>query len=377
MAQLDELLTYTKERGASDLHLVAGLEPRLRLHGKLRSISDWPPMSHKVLLEVFKEICPPERWARFVKSRDIDFAYAIEGVARFRVNLFYQEYGCGGVMRVVPDSIIPFHELLLPAMVEKFAHLKKGLVLMTGATGSGKSTTMASLIDLINRAHTRHIVTIEDPLEFIHRNKQSIISHREIGMQSSNFGAALRSAIRQDADVILVGEMRDTETISLALQAAEMGALVFSSLHSNNAASAVDRIVGVYPTEQHGLIRSILAETLQGVIAQILLPLKGKEGRRAAVEVLRRTPALPNVIRDGQMSRIYSLMSGEDLLTMDDTLCKMVEDEVIEVAVARDKCRDKERTLKRINRILAKKAEEQKLREEARQKRLENQAANG
>ncbi|MEL6759149.1 MAG: ATPase, T2SS/T4P/T4SS family, partial [Myxococcota bacterium] len=204
MAQLDELLEYTKERGASDLHLVAGLEPRIRLHGKLRAITDWPPMSHKVLLEVFREICPASRWGRFVKHRDIDFAYAIPSVARFRVNLFYQENGCGGVMRVVPDSIIPYHELLLPPMVEKFAHLKKGLVLMTGATGSGKSTTMAAIIDLINRAYTKHIVTIEDPLEFLHESKNSIISHREIGMQSGSFGAALRSAIRQDADVILV-----------------------------------------------------------------------------------------------------------------------------------------------------------------------------
>ncbi|MEO0459241.1 MAG: PilT/PilU family type 4a pilus ATPase [Myxococcota bacterium] len=356
MAQLDELLEYTKERGASDLHLVAGLEPRIRLHGKLRAITDWPPMSHKVLLEVFREICPESRWGKFVKHRDIDFAYAIPNVARFRVNLFYQENGCGGVMRVVPDSIIPYHELLLPPMVEKFAHLKKGLVLMTGATGSGKSTTMAAIIDLINRAYTRHIVTIEDPLEFLHESKNSIISHREIGMQSGSFGAALRSAIRQDADVILVGEMRDTETISLALQAAEMGTLVFSSLHSNNAAAAIDRIVGVFPSEQHSLIRSILAETIQGVIAQILVPLKDKDGRRAAVEVLRRTPALPNVIRDGQMSRIYSLMSGDDLLTLDDTLCKLVERDVIEPSIARDKCRDRERTEKVLNRILAKRS---------------------
>ncbi len=356
MAQLDELLEYTKERGASDLHLVAGLEPRIRPHGKLRAITDWPPMSHKVLLEVFREICPESRWGKFVKHRDIDFAYAIPNVARFRVNLFYQENGCGGVMRVVPDSIIPYHELLLPPMVEKFAHLKKGLVLMTGATGSGKSTTMAAIIDLINRAYTRHIVTIEDPLEFLHESKNSIISHREIGMQSGSFGAALRSAIRQDADVILVGEMRDTETISLALQAAEMGTLVFSSLHSNNAAAAIDRIVGVFPSEQHSLIRSILAETIQGVIAQILVPLKDKDGRRAAVEVLRRTPALPNVIRDGQMSRIYSLMSGDDLLTLDDTLCKLVERDVIEPSIARDKCRDRERTEKVLNRILAKRS---------------------
>ncbi len=369
MSQLDELLEYTKERGASDLHLVAGLEPRIRLHGKLRAITDWPPMSHKVLLEVFKEICPEDRWKHFIKRRDIDFAYAIPGVARYRVNLFYQENGCGGVMRVVPDSIIPFHELLLPKMVERFAHLKKGLVLMTGATGSGKSTTMAAIIDLINRAYTRHIVTIEDPLEFIHQSKNSIISHREVGLQSASFGNALRSAIRQDADVILVGEMRDAETISLALQAAEMGVLVFSSLHSNNAAAAVDRIVGVYPTEQHGLIRSILAETLQGVIAQILVPLRDGEGRRAAVEVLRRTPALPNVIRDGQMSRIYSLMSGEDLLTMDDTLVKFVEEDVIDVSLARDKCRDKERTFKRLNRVLAKKAEEERERMEREQQR--------
>ena len=340
MAQIDPLLKFLRENDGSDLHLAAGLEPRVRIHGRMRPIGDWPRTNHDMLLSAFREIAPANKWREFLDTRDVDFAYSIPGLARFRANLFAQENGLAGVFRIIPEAITPLEALNLPGIVETFAHLPNGLVLCTGATGSGKSTTLAALIDVINERYAKHIITIEDPLEFVHANKTSVISHREIDNHTNGFAPALRAALRQDPDVILVGEMRDPETISLALEAAETGALVFSSLHANTAPGAVDRIVGVFPAEQHGLVRSILAETLRGVVAQILLPTADGAGRQAAVEIMSWTPALPNVIRDGNMAKIYTLAGSSGMRSLDANLAELANAGVVKIDDARAKAHD-------------------------------------
>jgi twitching motility protein PilT len=259
VAQIDEWLIYLKERGGSDLHLAAGMEPRIRVHGDLRPIDGSRPLDDAGLRKLLNELPTEVQWKTYEKSCDLDFAYGLDGTARFRANYFVQENGAGAVFRMIPDDIVPLEKLNLPPAIEKLAHLAKGLALVTGPTGSGKSTTLAAIIDKINRTYRRHIVTIEDPVEFVHQNRESLFSHREVGAHTNGFGAALRAAIRQDADVILVGEMRDYETISLAITAAEMGLLVFGTLHTNNAAKTIDRIINAFPSEEHAKARTSLS----------------------------------------------------------------------------------------------------------------------
>jgi twitching motility protein PilT len=328
MARIDELFLYLKEKQGSDLHLAAGLEPRVRVHGALEPVAERSPLSHDELLPLLREIVSEEDWNEYLSSGDLDFAYGLAGVARFRANFLRQENGCGAVFRIIPEKIVPLEDLNLPQAIAGLAHLQQGLVLVTGPTGSGKSTTLAAIIDCINSTYPKHIVTIEDPVEFVHQNKLSVFSQREVGSDTESFGAALRAAIRQDADVILVGEMRDLETISLAITAAEMGALVFGTLHTNGAANTIDRLIDAFPADEQAQIRTTLAESIAGIVSQLLLRTADGRGRCAVNEILLKTSGLPNVIREGNTPMITSIIQAgraQGMQLMDDALMALVE----------------------------------------------------
>lgn len=346
MAQLDTLLTQLKEAGGSDLHLTAGLPPRMRAKGRLGAIPGAAPLADGELRSMLAEIALSKHWNEYVETNDVDFAYGLEGVARFRANYFIQERGAGAVFRIIPEEIIPIADLKLPESIESLAHLPQGLVLVTGPTGSGKSTTLAAIIDLVNKTYARHIVTIEDPVEFVHQNRQATFSHREVGLHTKGFGPALRSAIRQDADIILVGEMRERETIALAITAAEMGMLVFGTLHTNNAAKTIDRIIDAFPAEEQNMVRISLSESLAGIVSQLLLPTADGSGRVACNEILLATSALPNVIREGNTQMLYSIIQSgktQGMQAMDDVLFARVKDGTISARDAFMKATEKGR----------------------------------
>ena len=346
MAKLDELLTLLKTDGGSDLHLVAGAPPRIRAKGGLAVIEGRPVIPETELRQLMREIVSEKGWTEYAATNDLDFAYAIEGVARYRGNFFAQETGAGAVFRIIPEEIISLEELKISPAIEGLAHLSQGLVLVTGPTGSGKSTTLAAIINEVNAKYSKHVVTIEDPVEFVHQNRSAIFSHREVGLHTLGFGPALRSAIRQDADVILVGEMRERETIELALTAAEMGMLVFGTLHTNNAGKSVDRIIDAFPAEEQNMIRLSLSESLAGIVSQLLLPTADGKGRCACNEILLRTPGLPNVIRDGNTQMLYSIIqSGKQLgmCSMDDVLFERAKEGMITPKAAYMKASDKAR----------------------------------
>jgi twitching motility protein PilT len=346
MARLDELLRNLKQKGGSDLHLAAGLEPRIRVHGGLEPVPGWQPLSDGELRGLMQELAQPRHWEEYDRSRDVDFAYGLDGVARFRANYFAQENGAGAVFRIIPERIVTLEELKLPAAIEKLAHLQKGLVVVTGPTGSGKSTTLAAIIDCINRSYAKHIVTIEDPVEFVHANKQSVVTHREVGSDTVGFAEALRAAVRQDADVVLVGEMRDRETITMAVTAAEMGLLVFGTLHTNGAAKTIDRIIDAFPANEQPQIRISLSESLAAVVSQLLLPTIDGKGRVAVNEILLRTSGLPNLIREANTPMIGSLIQsgkGEGMQSMDDALMTLVQQKRVQPRDAYLKATDKAR----------------------------------
>ena len=323
MARLDEMLVYLKENDGSDLHLAAGLEPRIRAKCKIRAIEGRGPLGDGELRGLLEELALPKHWNEYATTNDVDFAYGLEGVARFRANYFVQENGAGAVFRIIPEEIVPIEKLNLPESIRQLANLREGLVLVTGPTGSGKSTTLAAIINEINAKKSRHIVTIEDPVEFVHQNRSAVFSHREVGLHTLGFGPALRSAIRQDADVILVGEMRERETISLAITAAEMGMLVFGTLHTNNAAKTIDRIIDAFPADEQNMVRLSLSESLAGIVSQLLLPTADGKGRVAANEIRLKTPGLPNVIRENNGQMLYSIIQSgkaQGMQAMDDVL---------------------------------------------------------
>ena len=329
MADVDQLLRYLKERDGSDLHLVGGLEPRIRRNGWLEPVEGWKVQDADAMRRLLAAVAGAKRWEEFEKSRDLDFAYGLEGVARFRVNYFCQENGPAAVFRMIPETVLALDTLGLPPAVEKLAHLRQGLVLVTGPTGSGKSTILAGIIDRINTTYARHIVTIEDPIEFVHQNKKSILSHREVGAHTNSFAPALRAAVREDADVVLVGEMRDLETISLAVTAAEMGVLVFGTLHTNNAAKTIDRMIDAFPADQQEQVRITLSESIAGILSQLLIPGADGKQRHSAIELLLRTPGLPNVIREGNTPMIYSIIQAgksAGMQTMDEALLALLKD---------------------------------------------------
>jgi twitching motility protein PilT len=346
MAELDQLLTSLKTHGGSDLHLAAGLEPRIRIHGGLEPVEGWEPLADARLRQLMREVASERHWKSYQAEGDADFAYSLEGVARFRANFFVQENGAGAVFRIIPEKIVPLEDLSLPPAIEKLSEIEGGLVVVTGPTGSGKSTTLAAIIDRINRTRSRHIVTIEDPVEFVHQNKESVLSHREVGDHSNSFAAALRAAVRQDADVVLVGEMRDRETIQMAITAAEMGLLVFGTLHTNGAAKTIDRIIDAFPASEQPQIRISLSESLAAVVSQLLVPTAEGGGRVAVNEILLRTSGLPNLIREGNISMIGSVIQSgkqDGMQSMDDALLGLVQSGAISARDAFLKASDKAR----------------------------------
>jgi twitching motility protein PilT len=307
MPQIDQFLKVLVEQKGSDLHLSVGAPPIMRVHGHLQRLK-FRELTNKDLEALVYEIMEEDWRIKFVDRLDYDFAYEIPGLARFRVNVFWQRKGLGAVLRTIPSTILTADELGLPDAVRKLCMLSKGLVLVTGPTGSGKSTTLAAMVDLINDTRADHILTIEDPIEFVHQNKKSLVNQREISTNTKSFANALRAALREDPDVILVGEMRDQETIELGITAAETGHLVFGTLHTNSAPKTVDRIIDVFPADQQEQIRSMLAESLKGVVAQVLLRAKDGKGRFAAWEIMIGTSAIANLIRENKIHQVPSII---------------------------------------------------------------------
>ena len=307
MAQIDQFLKVLVEQSGSDLHLTVGSPPVMRVHGNLQRIK-FRELTGKDMEALIYEIMEEDWRMVFLDRLDYDFAYEIPGVARFRVNVFWQRKGLGAVLRTIPSKILTADDLGLPDAVRRMCMLTKGLVLLTGPTGSGKSTTLAAMVDLINDTRTDHILTIEDPIEFVHVNKKSLVNQREVRTNTKSFANALRAALREDPDVILVGEMRDQETIELGITAAETGHLVFGTLHTNSAPKTVDRIIDVFPADEQEQVRSMLAESLKGVVAQVLLKAKGGKSRFAAWEIMVGTSAIGNLIREGKIHQMPSII---------------------------------------------------------------------
>ena len=307
MAQIDQFLKVLVEQKGSDLHLTVGSPPVMRVHGHLQRLK-FRELTNKDLEALMYEIMEEDWRIKFVDKLDYDFAYEIAGLARFRVNVFWQRKGLGAVLRTIPETILSADQLGLPDAVRKLCMLTKGLVLVTGPTGSGKSTTLAAMVDLINDTRADHVLTIEDPIEFVHANKKCLVNQREVSTNTKSFANALRAALREDPDVILVGEMRDQETIELGITAAETGHLVFGTLHTNSAPKTVDRIIDVFPADEQEQIRSMLAESLKGVIAQVLLRAKDGKSRFAAWEILIGTSAIGNLIRENKIHQMPSII---------------------------------------------------------------------
>jgi len=331
MAAIDDLLRTMLERGGSDLHLTVGLPPKARISGSLVAIAE-APIDTAGMEAMLREICPERRWSDFLERKDLDLAHEIQGLARFRANFLYNYWGQAAVFRQIPAKILSFDELRLPEPLKRLCHLREGLVVVTGPTGSGKSTTLAAMIDYINTNLARHIITIEDPIEFVHPVKKSVIVHREVGEHTESFAAALKGAMRHDPDIILLGEMREMETIKLAISCASMGMLVFGTLHTNNAAKTVDRIINTFPAEEQNQVRVMLSSCLAGVVAQLLCR-RVPKGRCAVHEILLPHEALPNTIRSGQISNIKAIIEGgsaDGMITMDTSLMARVKDGTIE-----------------------------------------------
>lgn len=343
MAQIDVFFQQMKERGASDLHMVIGFPPLLRMRGDLVPL-DAPVLTAETNQNILFEILTREQQTRLVENKDLDKAYELNGVGRFRCNFLYQHRGVGAVFRIIPTDILTLDQLGMPQAVHTIADYERGLVLVTGPTGSGKSTTMAAIINQVNEKYAKHVITIEDPLEFVHPNKKCIFSQREIGTHAVGFAEALMVASREDPDVILVGEMRDLETIALALTCAELGILVFGTLHTNSAGKTIDRIINAFPAEQQAQTRTMLSESLKAVIAQQLLKTQDGRGRCAAVEILIGSSALASIIRDGKITQIDSLIQtgkSAGMQTMDQHLQDLVNSGKITREAAREKAIDK------------------------------------
>jgi twitching motility protein PilT len=326
-SSIDLLLEQMLELDASDLHLAVGTAPAFRIRGKLTPAEGQGPLDGEATRQALYSILTSEQQKQLELDRQLDFAYSLPGIARFRVNVFFQRGSVGAAFRLVPGAIRTLDELDLPPVLHTLTEKPRGLVLVTGPTGSGKSTTLAALIDHVNRTRSEHILTIEDPIEFLHPHRMCLVNQREVGFDTPSFAEALRAALRQDPDVILVGEMRDLETISTALTAAETGHLVFATLHTQDTAQTVDRIIDVFPSEQQGQVRVQLSVALQGIITQQLLPTADGSGRVAACEVLIPNPAVRNLIREGKTHQIYSVLqtgSAQGMQTMDAALVSLV-----------------------------------------------------
>ncbi len=345
MPLIDQYFQSLMDQGGSDLHLMEGQVPKIRTKGELTPIGS-EPLSHHGLGEMMKEICLDRQWKRFLQTGDGDFAYAYGDKARFRANYYFQETGFGCIFRIIPSEILSLEQLKSPEVLKSFAKFRSGLVLVTGPTGSGKSTTLAAIIDHINTHFAKHILTIENPIEFVHPNKKSVIIQREVGVDTHSFEDALKSSTRQDLDIVLVGEMRDPETISLALKAAEMGSLVFGTLHTNSAVKTIDRIVDAFPASEQENILMLLGNTLKAVCSQALLKTSDGKGRCAVQEILIEARGLSNMIRERKLTMIESLIQqGKQvgMQLMDDALWEKVQSKVVRGEDAYMKAKDKGR----------------------------------
>jgi twitching motility protein PilT len=345
MAKLDAFFKLMVDQGASDLHLVSGSQPILRVSGELQRVR-YAVLESDDLKKMLYEVAPEYKIKHIEETSDVDFAYEIPGLARYRANYFVQKYGVAAVFRQIPDTILTVEQLGLPSVLNKLPLYPKGLVLVTGPTGSGKSTTLAALVDYANTHRKDHILTIEDPVEFVHKSRNCIVNHREVGLHTRSFSAALRAALREDPDIIMVGEMRDLETISLAVEAASTGHLVFGTLHTQSAAKTVDRIIDVFPHEQQEQIRATLADSLQAVVAQTLFKRRDTRGRCAALEILIATPAVRNLVRDGKTFQIPTvLQTGKKfgMQSLDDAILDHLEKGRINPEDAYLHCLDKAR----------------------------------
>ena len=344
MAQINAFFNMLHEYGGSDLHLSSGSQPLLRLRGQLTRIK-YKVLEHDELKALLYEITPEAKVKEFEETGDVDFAHELPGVARYRVNYFMQHRGISAVFREIPQEIMSVEQLGLPERLRDLAMLNKGLVLVTGPTGSGKSTTLAAIIDYANKNRRDHILTIEDPIEFVHQPQSCLINQREVGRDTDSFKAALRGALREDPDIILVGEMRDLETIRLAMTAAETGHLVFGTLHTSSAAKTVDRIIDVFPAAEKEMIRAMLSESIRAVISQTLCKTKDGTGRIAAHEIMIGTPAIRNLIREAKVAQMYSsIQTGQALgmQTLDQNLMDLVKRNLISNAEARSKAANKD-----------------------------------
>ncbi len=331
MAYIDQFFEVLVNAGASDLHLAEGQPPKIRRHGEVMQIRN-EPLTRDEMAYMMSEISGPERWQRYEESGDLDFAYEMDEHSRFRCNFLKQTHGYGCVFRLIPTKIMSLDQLGIPSVVKDFGHLRGGLVLVTGPTGSGKSTTLAALIDYINTNYARHIVTIEEPIEFVHNNKLSIITQREVPEHSSTFPAGLKAALREDCDIVLVGEMRDLETVSLALTAAETGLLVFGTLHTNNARKTIDRMIDVFPADKQPQARTMLANSLRGVLAQLLLKRADGSGRIAVNEILISSNAVSSIIREGATQKLQDVIvsgKGQGMQFMDDAIWALLQQGVV------------------------------------------------
>jgi twitching motility protein PilT len=340
---LDQLLTLTVEMGGSDLHLTVGIPPCVRLHGSLTPLEGWPDLKPEDTQQFIRAALSDEQWQRFARDHEMDTAYAVSGVSRFRLNVYRQRGSVGAAFRTIPHSIPKLEDLGLPLSIERFAHLSRGLVLITGPTGSGKSTTMASLLDVANRTKAGHIMTIEDPIEYVHKHQRCVVNQREIGVDTADFGVALKHVLRQDPDIILVGELRDLETTSVAVTAAETGHLVLATLHTQSAAQTVDRLIDIFPAHQQSQIRAQLANCLQGVVTQALAPRKDNNGRAVICEVMLVSPAIRNLIREAKTYQIPTVIqsSGElGMVTFDQSLANSYMEQLISKQTALDLAHD-------------------------------------
>ena len=342
---IDDYFDIIVETNASDLHMQEGQPPKMRLHGDIRKIKD-NVLTHAEMQQMLSEVVGSKRWEKFLKTGDADCAYELSADARFRCNLHKHLHGLGGIFRLIPNKIATLEQLKVPSVIKRFANIKGGLVLVTGPTGSGKSTTLAALIDYINSSYARHIITIEEPIEFVHQNKLSILTQREVGEDTPSFSDGLRNAMREDADVVLVGEMRDLETIALALTAAETGMLVFGTLHTNTARKTVDRMIDVFPSSQQPQVRTMLSASLRGIVAQLLMKKADGKGRVAVNEILISNNAVSSIIREGAVEKLTDvLISGksEGMQFMDDAINTLLQNGTINAHEAYMKAIDKGR----------------------------------